>query len=393
MNSPILIGFAEALAGIESAWCLAADGFEVHAFARRGCRPALACSRQVRIIEVSPPEYDAMICLAELAEYARKIGPVAVLPLDDHAIWLCDHLTGPGERTPWIVAGPTGRLASLALDKREQLRLAGSAGLTVPPTSSPPIEPPGSGPWMVKPALAVELRDGRLCRPTGRVAAVPGQVAAATATIGGPAIVQSLITGVGEGIFGLAVRGSATTLSAHRRIRMMNPKGSGSSACRSIPVAADVIGPAREFIEQSGWHGLFMVELLRDTAGTPWFMELNGRAWGSMALARYRGYRYPTWAVQAALDMQFTPAEPIGSPEITARHLGREIVHLVTVVARGGAPRLATVRDVLTVRRSDRWYNYQRGEAAVFLADTWATIRTQVTPRIGRLGARFRRSR
>ena len=70
-------------------------------------------------------------------------------------------------------------------------------------------------------------------------------------------------------------------------------------------------------------------------------MELNGRAWGSMALARHRGYSYPSWAVRAALDPRFRPAEPAAPPELTARHLGREIVHLGTVLARGGAPRLA----------------------------------------------------
>ena len=41
--------------------------------------------------------------------------------------------------------------------------------------------------------------------------------------------------------------------------------------------------------------------LLRDGEGTAWFMELNGRAWGSMALARRLGHEYPRWAVQAAL--------------------------------------------------------------------------------------------
>jgi hypothetical protein len=134
-----------------------------------------------------------------------------------------------------------------------------------------------------------------------------------------------------------------------------------------------------------------MVELLRDIPGRPWFMELNGRTWGSMALARHRGYRYPSWGVRSALDPAFVPAEPHEPPEITARHLGREIIHLGTVLARGGAPRLATVRDVLTVRRSDRWYNYRRDEAGIFVADTWATIRSQVAPRMSGAATRILR--
>jgi hypothetical protein len=391
MSTPVLIGFAESLAAIEAAWGLADDGFEVHAFTRRGSRPALGRSGSVTITGVTPPEDDALRCAAELAALAREVRPAAVLPLDDHAVWLWDHALGSSPDGPAVVAGPTGRLATLALDKREQLELAAAAGLAVPPTADPGGPLPGPGPWMVKPALAVELRDGRLHRPSGRIATEPEQVTAIAARIGGPVLVQALIQGVGEGVFGLAVHGTATALSAHRRIRMMNPRGSGSSACRSVPVAADVIAPVRELIAKSGWDGLFMVELLRDTAGQPWFMELNGRAWGSMALARYRGYRYPGWAVQAALDPGFRPAAPAGPPEITARHLGREIVHLGMVLARGGAPRLATVRDVLIVRRSDRWYNYRPGERRVFAADTWGTIRGQVVPGIHRLSARITR--
>jgi hypothetical protein len=385
MNSAVVIGFAESLAGIESAWCLTAAGFEVHAFTRRHARPAVARGKNIRVIPVTPPEEDAFATVTELSQHIRELRPAAMLPLDDHAVWLSAQLAG---EVP-AVAGPTGQQASLALDKRGQLRLAASAGLAVPLTAQAVGPPPGGGPWMVKPALAVELRDGRLCRPSGGVASTTGQIARIAEAIGGPILVQPLLNGVGEGVFGLAVRGTATALSAHQRIRMMNPRGSGSSACRSVPVPDDVIGPVRKLISESDWHGLFMVELLRDAAGRPWFIELNGRAWGSMALARYRGYRYPAWAVQAALDERFRPTEPASPPDITARHLGREIVHLGTVLARGGAPRLATARAVLTVHRSDRWYNYRRGEERVFAADTMATVRAQFAPRIVRHGARF----
>jgi len=387
MKPPVLIGFADALAGIESAWCLAGDGFEVHAFARRGSRPALSRSRAVRIIDVVPPEENALECAAEIGSITRELGAAAVLPLDDHAVWLCDRALGTGR--PTVVAGPTGRHARLALDKREQFQLARSAGLAVPATADADEPPPGEGPWMVKSALAVELRGTRLYRPLGRIAADPRQVTEIAGAMGGPVIVQSLIKGVGEGVFGLAVHGTAAALSGHRRIRMMNPQGSGSSACRSVPVAADVTGAAQQLISNSGWCGLFMVELLRDAAGKPWFMELNGRAWGSMALARHRGYRYPSWAVRSVLDPEFVPAEPHEPPDVTARHLGRELIHLGTVLAHGGAPRLATARAVLTVRRSDRWYNYRRGEAGIFVRDTWATVRAQASPKISAAASRI----
>ena len=49
-----------------------------------------------------------------------------------------------------------------------------------------------------------------------------------------PLLAQPLLRGVGEGLFGLAGPEGLMALSAHRRIRMVNPQGSGSSACASI---------------------------------------------------------------------------------------------------------------------------------------------------------------
>jgi hypothetical protein len=390
MNRRVLIGFAEALAAIESAWCLVGEGgFEVHVFARRGSKPALARSSSVSVITITAPEEDAERSATELAAAVQTIDPAVIVPMDDHAIWLCDRIRASvsphperAEEGPAVIAGPVGSMASLALDKRQQLLLAEAVGFDVPPSSDAASEPPpGNGPWMVKPALAIELRDRRLARPVGRVATTHSEVRHVAAAIGGPAIAQPLITGTGEGVFGFATEDGVTALSAHRRIRMMNPRGSGSSACRSIPVADELVAPVRDFIAKTEWRGMFMIELLRDDRDRPWFMELNGRAWGSMALACSRGFAYPAWAVRAALDDGYVPVAPVDAPHVTARHLGREIVHLGAVMARGGAPRLTTARQVLRVRRDERWYNWRSGQAAVFAADTWATLRGQLRRR------------
>jgi hypothetical protein len=134
-------------------------------------------------------------------------------------------------------------------------------------------------------------------------------------------------------------------------------------------------------MREAGWNGLFMIELLRDADGTPWFVELNGRSWGSMALARRMGYEFPAWAVRTALDEGFAPPEPPARPPVVCRHLGRELVHLLLVMR--GSPsdalvlwpsRWGTLRDVLRVRRSDRWYNLRRGALGLFLYDSLQTV-------------------
>lgn len=125
-----------------------------------------------------------------------------------------------------------------------------------------------------------------------------------------------------------------------------------------------------------------MLEFLRDRTGTPWFMELNGRAWGSMALARRRGLEYPAWTVRGALDPEFEPPARQPSPHVTCRNLGLELVHLL-FVARGPQsealvewPKLRTsMREVFHARPDDCWYNWNRSQPDVLAADTAATLR------------------
>jgi hypothetical protein len=163
---------------------------------------------------------------------------------------------------------------------------------------------------------------------------------------------------------------------------MLNPQGSASSACASHPVDEALVEPAERFLSAIGWRGLFMLEFLRDAAGTPWFMELNGRAWGSLALARRRGFEYPAWTVRATLDETFTPAVPERPPHLVCRHLGMELVHLAFVL-RGPAstalddwPRAwPTIRQLARVRRGDRLYNWKRSQPDVLVADTAKMLR------------------
>ena len=133
-----------------------------------------------------------------------------------------------------------------------------------------------------------------------------------------------------------------------------------------------------------------MIELLRDRAGTPWFMEFNGRPWGSLALARRLGFEYPAWAVRQLFDPDFAPPAPTHRAKLVCRHAGRELVHLLFVLRgpESGAltewpSRWRTLRAVASVRRSDRWYNWEprNGSLALFLDDFVQTVVSQVRGR------------
>lgn len=378
----VLLGFGEAYAAIETAWSLRDAGFRVAAFTRKDQRPALRRVRGVELHDVSAPENGVKQTLDDLRGLVRSLAPAAFMPLDDSSVLLADALDQEG----LTIAGVTGRQVEYALDKALQVQAAREAGLLVPKTTvvSDPAGLEVDGyPAVVKPARALYEVDGRLARPTGKVVADEEELErAAQEEWYPPLLVQPLIEGTGEGLFGIVTKDGVRALSAHRRVRMLNPQGSASSACESIDVDEELVAPTERFLSAIGWSGLFMVELLRDAEGRAWFMELNGRAWGSMALARRRGFEYPAWTVRAALDPDFVPVAPTNPPDILARHLGMELAHLAFVLrgpqskALTSWPRFwPTLRAMTRTSRRNRLYNWRRSEPDVLAADTWSFIR------------------
>jgi biotin carboxylase len=387
LPGPIVVGFGEAVAAPEAVESLVRAHLRVVAFTRRGSRCALRRHRGVELHEITPPEADAFAAAADIADLASRIGAVALMPLDDHSLWLCDQVASlAGIR----VLGPTGDQARLALDKRLQIELAQQAGLQVPPTDvyadSEDLPDVPAFPVVLRPARALYEKNGKLARSDTRVCADADELRAAARDLGSePILLQPLLRGVGEGLFGLAVEGTVRHWSAHRRLRMVNPQGSGSSACVSEKPDLGLTEPAGRMMAGAGWQGLFMLEFLRDQAGTPWFMELNGRTWGSLALARRLGLEYPAWAALNALGL----GSPSALPEVDAfspvvcRHLGREILHVAAVMRGPKSTALSdwpsrwdTVRTVARIRRSDRWYNWSSSNPAIFVDDTAQTLLT-----------------
>ena len=129
-----------------------------------------------------------------------------------------------------------------------------------------------------------------------------------------------------------------------------------------------------------------MVELLRDDSGQHWFVEFNGRPWGSIALSRRQGLEYPAWNVKLALDPQWTPPQsPQTSSAMVCRNLGREIMHLLFVLRGRNSTAIQnwpsfwrSAAGVMNIRVRDSFYNFRRDDLKVFVSDCYYTIRDQV---------------
>jgi len=382
----VLLGFGEAVAGPEAVWSLRDARFEPVLFHRRGARPSARRCHGVSAYEVTPPERSVEACGGDLVAVAQHVGAIAALPLDDASLWLLNRVR---DRLPCPLAAPGPEAVHVALDKRAQLEAADRAGLPSPETaivrSAAEATRSGVGfPLILKSSNVITERDDRLARGEAHFCANEKDVERAFGLQEGKRryLAQPLIRGVGEGLFGYMDQdGQAHAWSAHRRVRMMNPQGSGSSACRSASPDPSLLEPAERMLRSVGWRGLFMLEMLRDEFGAAWLMELNGRVWGSTALARRMGFEYPAWAVEQSLDESFLPVPPERVGEIVARHMGRELVRALLVLRGSKGPsgqawpgRLEALHDALRFGRSDAFYNNRRGERLVFMSDTIGTV-------------------
>lgn len=382
----VLIGFADALAAPEVVFGLLRAGHRVRAFERaEGSRPAIRRLPLGPPLAVTPPERDAAASVADLrAALAADPEIDTVLALDDAALWLVDRaLAGGGP----AAASATGERAAFALDKRRQIAAAAEAGLAVLPTAiverrdEVPAAPERA--MILKPAEAVALRDGGLAKTPAHYHWGPESHEALPERFPGPYLLQPLVRGTGEGVFGFALADGVAAWSGHRRLRMMNPHGSGASAAVANPPAPELRACVARLMAGIGWRGPFMVELLRAEDGTPWFMEVNGRLWGSLALARRAGLAYPAWAVALARDPAFRPPETPDPPAgLVARHLGRELLHLGHVLRgprsafhRAGWPGFwRSLAGVMAPTRLSGFYNWSPSHPAFFLREAADTV-------------------
>jgi protein-tyrosine-phosphatase/predicted ATP-grasp superfamily ATP-dependent carboligase len=380
----VLIGFGNSFSAPEVIWSLANSGFAVSAFVKSGTHPSIEKSKFVDIEFVTDPDVSIERAIADLQHVVQKLNNPILMALDDEAIWLIDELSNTVEVR---VAGAVGAQARIALDKRLQLEAARNAGFSVPETqlieTAADLQPIRRFPIILKPALAAREISGRLGRAKAYVIDDFSSIASFRHDFDfvEPMLAQRLLSGTGEGVFGLALRDRVVCWSGHRRVRMMNPMGSGSSACISVKPDPDICAASERFVKSIEWRGMFMIELLRDTDDNVWFMELNGRSWGSMALARRMGFEYPAWTARQFLDPAFTPDAPAERPSVLCRHLGRELLHLAFVLrgpkssaVRNWPSRTASFKSVLRVKRSDGWYSYNKLDREVFWTEIWRTL-------------------
>lgn len=155
----------------------------------------------------------------------------------------------------------------------------------------------------------------------------------------GDVLVQRFAGGKGIGFSCFAHAGEIYLPFQWVRLRETDPRGSASSARRSVPVDAQVLEFSRRLMRGAGFEGLAMVEFKQDRDQLT-LMEINGRPWGSIQLPISSGIDYPNYAVDWYLAQRLPPAA-VDYRKIVCRRLVGELNHLDSL-RRGKPPEWPT---------------------------------------------------
>ena len=263
-----------------------------------------------------------------------------------------------------------------AVDKRSLTDAALEGGLAAPRTSTASEEAVSrwAGPAVVKPRL--HWSPGRMSSPRvdAVLATTPEAIESAAAAVratGGEPVLQEPVSGELMALAGVFVDGRLVGRVQQRALRV-HPTMGISSRAETVAVDEALAAGVVRMLTALDWFGLAQVQFLRGADGVPKVIDLNGRFYGSMALAAAAGVNLPDLLARA------TTGEPIGSSDARS---GARYVRL-----EGEVPRLAQQRSVKETAAALR---FSIGAVqAVWDARDPLPVLGQVTARAGRLARR-----
>jgi predicted ATP-grasp superfamily ATP-dependent carboligase len=298
----------------------------------------------------------------DVAGYARQVHDVVtgegvdlIIPVSDRSARALVEAGTPETRARLAVA-PEAAYRT-ALDKLTCHRLAEEVGLPTPryaflAAGAPlPGRLPFEGyPVVLKPRSSVTYRDNRLYFHRVSYARSAAELGGEVDAYGGAVdlLLQEHVGGRGAGVeLVRSASGDICGRFQHSRVREMPLSGGGSTCRVGVPVGGDLLRMTEAMLARLGWVGVAMAEFKID-GGVPYFMEINGRFWGSVPLPIASGVPFPVRHAEVFLNGPGFSSPP------PAYKSGRRAIKLpgdlywITEVLRGrgvrhGIPRAAAV--------------------------------------------------
>lgn len=247
---------------------------------------------------------------------------------------------------------------NVAFDKALTLKLAEGLGVPMPKTfyieNHQDLEAAVGQlacPLVIKPRYSCSWVNGKGVRGRTKFAETPARAIkmaeAVQAATGFWPLLQERLIGPEFGIFGLWQNGEWQVKFAHQRLRSLDPMGGASCLRQSITMPPDMASYASKLMSELKWQGPAMVEFKLDKPeGTPKLMEVNGRFWGSLALAIASNVDFPYLAYLQACGQPIEASSQYDVP-VTARSFLADFANLLKVMKFGskvGVSRLSALR-------------------------------------------------
>jgi len=253
-----------------------------------------------------------------------------VIPTSDKSLVpLMAHRAEIDRRSLFVA--PTRRGFEVTNRKNETLDLARACGIRVPETLLVEARAglnvgavPFAYPLVLKPVVSHSA--GRIERNSVRLVRSPDELSQRLPQMleACPVLVQEFCPGHGLGVSVLASNGTITAAFQHLRVHEP-PEGGAGSYRQSVPLTPELLEGVTRFCEALQWDGPAMFEFKQ--AGQherPVLMEVNGRFWGSLALAIGAGVDFPRLLYEAAVLGQTTRVFTYRVPYF-ARHTIRDL--------------------------------------------------------------------
>jgi predicted ATP-grasp superfamily ATP-dependent carboligase len=311
----------------------------------RGLFAAAALSRYCRNqidYPVSTSEPDAFV--DSIFEFARAHAIDLVIPVTD---WTLGPLSAQRELFAGVcgVAMPSRGALEFASDKYRTIKLAESIGIDVPRTllADSTVDMAqsygASIPVVVKDRFSVRWKDGKAVFGsvgyTYSAAELENRITERLRTAG-DVLIQEFTAGIGIGFSCFVVGGEAFLPFQWQRIREVDPRGSASSARKSVPLDPSLVSHSVRLIMEMGFEGIAMVEYKKTVDGRLVLMEINGRPWGSIGLPVACGIDYPRHLIEWWLQGTLPPRRIFYRENVTCRRVVGELTYLSNL--RAGRP-------------------------------------------------------
>ena len=358
----VLVTDGHELSGLATACSVGRGGFEVVVAVPAGRnRDAVSRSRYVHEVITSPDAWEESGRYEDwLATLAANGDLAAVFPVSEASLVAAVALGGDEGLSGVPVVMPDADSRRLSLSKSYSTRAAAEAGLLVPTTVSwyadGELDDEAIASWtfpfLVK-SDNCHTSVGTYRRGRAWMVRSSDELSSVRLSLSGlpcQAIVQEAVPGTGVSACFYAEDGVPLLTFGHRRMHEV-PWTGGWSSLRASDHDPGVLAQGRALLEHARYTGLAMVELRRDGDGPAFFLEVNGRPWGSLALALHAGADFPLLALQRAIESTGGHGR---SPLASSPPAPRERVVICMNLVRGELDHLRSIAKSSSLSKGSR---------------------------------------